>query len=136
MKGIKNIRLKNYDYSKDGYYFITIASHDRVKFSENESELIKKEVLTLSRIEGVSVDLHILMSNHVHLIMILYQCDLKLGEVVRKFKAKTSKLAGRKLWQPNYYEHVIRDESALNRIREYIQNNPESEQIKFEQFYK
>jgi len=29
-----------------------------------------------------------------------------------------------KLWQRNYWEHVVRNESELNRIREYIQNNP------------
>jgi REP element-mobilizing transposase RayT len=29
-----------------------------------------------------------------------------------------------KLWQRNYYEHVIRNENELNRIREYIMNNP------------
>jgi len=28
------------------------------------------------------------------------------------------------LWQRNYYEHIIRDEHNLNRIREYIKNNP------------
>ena len=28
------------------------------------------------------------------------------------------------LWQRNYYEHIIRDERDLNRIREYIVNNP------------
>ncbi len=30
----------------------------------------------------------------------------------------------RKLWQRNYYEHVIRNENELIRIREYIMNNP------------
>lgn len=30
----------------------------------------------------------------------------------------------RPLWQRNYYEHVIRDEDALNRIWEYIMYNP------------
>jgi len=29
-----------------------------------------------------------------------------------------------KLWQRNYYEHIIRNENDLNRIREYIVNNP------------
>ncbi len=29
-----------------------------------------------------------------------------------------------RLWQRNYYEHIIRDEESLNRIREYIANNP------------
>ncbi|HSV74252.1 MAG TPA: hypothetical protein VLH79_10875 [Chthonomonadales bacterium] len=29
-----------------------------------------------------------------------------------------------RLWQRNFYEHVIRDETSLNQIREYIANNP------------
>jgi len=29
----------------------------------------------------------------------------------------------KKFWQPNYYEHIIRDEKEINRIREYIKNN-------------
>jgi REP element-mobilizing transposase RayT len=29
-----------------------------------------------------------------------------------------------RLWQRNYYEHVIRNENALNRIRQYIADNP------------
>ncbi len=31
---------------------------------------------------------------------------------------------GAKLWQRNYWEHIIRDENELNRIRQYIKNNP------------
>jgi REP element-mobilizing transposase RayT len=30
----------------------------------------------------------------------------------------------RRFWQRNYYEHVIRNDDSLNRIREYIINNP------------
>jgi hypothetical protein len=29
-----------------------------------------------------------------------------------------------KFWQRNYYEHVIRNEDEMNKIREYIKNNP------------
>jgi REP element-mobilizing transposase RayT len=56
--------------------------------------------------------------------------------VVHRFKTLTTKrytdgvkqagwpaFRGR-LWQRNYYEHIIRDEQSLNRIREYIANNP------------
>jgi len=32
-----------------------------------------------------------------------------------------------KIWQRGYYEHVIRNEKALNKIREYIMNNPDKE---------
>ena len=38
-----------------------------------------------------------------------------------------AKQAGRllgKLWQRNYWEHVVRNETELHAIREYIQNNP------------
>jgi REP element-mobilizing transposase RayT len=28
------------------------------------------------------------------------------------------------VWQRNYYEHIIRNEGALHRIRRYIRNNP------------
>ena len=27
-------------------------------------------------------------------------------------------------WQTNYYDHIVRNENELNRIREYIMNNP------------
>ena len=30
----------------------------------------------------------------------------------------------RQLWQRNYYEHIVRNDDELNRIREYIMNNP------------
>jgi len=31
---------------------------------------------------------------------------------------------GAKLWQRNYYEHIVRNENELNRIRQYIADNP------------
>jgi putative transposase len=53
-----------------------------------------------------------------------------VGAVMAQFKSLVSKrinltqknLAG-SVWQRNYYEHVIRDEASLNRIREYIATN-------------
>ena len=61
---------------------------------------------------------------------------MSLGDVVHRFKTMTTKryadgvkqsgwatFRGR-LWQRNYYEHIIRDEPALNRIRRYIDENP------------
>jgi putative transposase len=55
-----------------------------------------------------------------------------VGAIIRGFKGATTKRVnelfgtpGRPLWQRNYYEHVIRDEKDLDRIREYIRLNPE-----------
>ena len=61
---------------------------------------------------------------------------LSLQDVVHRFKTLTTKryadgvkqfgwtpFRGR-LWQRNYYEHIVRDEESLNRIRQYILDNP------------
>ena len=32
--------------------------------------------------------------------------------------------SGTKLWQRNYYEHIIRNQDAMDKIRQYIVNNP------------
>ncbi len=54
-----------------------------------------------------------------------------LPEVVRAFKTFSSRrinalrgTPGVPVWQRNYYEHVVRSEEALKRIREYIATNP------------
>ena len=54
-----------------------------------------------------------------------------LGAIERGIKASTTRLInelqgtpGIRLWQRNYYEHIIRNENELARIREYIANNP------------
>ena len=51
--------------------------------------------------------------------------------IIRSFKAavtkqinRINKSPGSHLWQRNYWEHVIRDENNLNRIRTYILENP------------
>jgi putative transposase len=61
---------------------------------------------------------------------------LSLGDMVHRFKTMTTKRYADgvkqsgwrsfpgKLWQRNYWEHIVRNETELNRIREYIQTNP------------
>jgi REP element-mobilizing transposase RayT len=55
----------------------------------------------------------------------LYEAKFNLGEIVRRIKARSSKMSGRTLWQPNYYEHIIRNEKKLEKIRSYIAGHPE-----------
>ncbi len=52
-----------------------------------------------------------------------------IGSIVRGFKIGVTKWMRqntpvRNIWQRNYYEHVIRNEDELNRIRQYIIDNP------------
>lgn len=46
------------------------------------------------------------------------------NEYIRNVTTKRWKPFSRRLWQRNYYEHVIRNEDKLNKIRQYIQFNP------------
>lgn len=54
-----------------------------------------------------------------------------VGAMVRGFKSASTRrinilreMPGCSFWQRNYYEHIIRNEDELNRIREYVVNNP------------
>ncbi len=63
---------------------------------------------------------------------------MTLGRIVQWFKTMTTNVYVRgvhergwqpfdgRLWQRNYYEHIIRDGDELDRIRDYIVNNPRS----------
>ncbi|HSE86752.1 MAG TPA: transposase [Candidatus Binatia bacterium] len=46
------------------------------------------------------------------------------NEYIRGVKVASWPSFNRRLWQRNYYEHIIRNEDSLNRIRQYIIDNP------------
>jgi hypothetical protein len=57
----------------------------------------------------------------------------KLGRVVAFFKYQTTKrinksqnTPGKRIWQRGYHDHIIRNDKSLNKIREYIINNPKT----------
>ena len=91
----------------------------------------------------VSIDEFVVMPNHFHGILTITddcaggsrtapteKCK-SLGRLVGVFKTVTAKrfnetlgTPGRKFWQRNYYEHIIRGDDDYRRIAEYIQTNP------------
>lgn len=98
---------------------------------------------------GVELDDFVVMPNHFHAIVILLNKDARsaspqvppvpelrrqpgsLGAVVGGFKsAVTRRIREREdnaemvIWQSRFYEHIVRDEAELHRIRVYIDNNP------------
>jgi REP element-mobilizing transposase RayT len=152
----RSVRLKGYDYSQAGAYFITIVTQGRVcLFGEvvaGELRLNKVGRMVASAWEdlpnhyaGVGLDAFVVMPNHVHGIVVLagptvgagsdVGAGLKpaptLSEIVRAFKTFSARrinehrgTRGMPVWQRNYYEHVVRDDESLDRIREYIAGNP------------
>jgi putative transposase len=99
-----------------------------------------------NHIANIALDEFIIMPNHVHGIIRIkdgaglepapttHNISIKitaLPEIVRQFKTFSAKRInivrqspGIPVWQRNYYEHIIRDEQSLYRIRKYIRNNP------------
>ena len=149
-----SIRLRGYDYSQPGAYFVTVCSYGRERLFGNimDGEMILNEfghVLMESwqwladQYPFVLLDQSVVMPNHVHGIVILTSFkDIRrggsrtaptkpLGRLVGAFKTITAKkinrmrhTPGAHVWQRNYYEHVIRNEGELNSFRQYIFDNP------------
>jgi REP element-mobilizing transposase RayT len=141
----KSIRLREYDYSQAGGYFVTIATHQRTClfgeiregtiFLSPLGKVVENVLTTLpGKFQGLELDETIIMPDHIHMIIIIGDGEgavkPTLGQIVRAFKAAVSfrykYMAGGDggmLWQRNYYEHIIRDERDLNTCREYIANN-------------
>lgn len=137
MRGIKDIRLSKYDYKSDGYYFVTVIAYKKIDYFFTREKDVEVELKDLvGKVSGLELDFFVVMSNHVHIIFVLRNSSLLLGEIVRRFKAKVSHKFKQFTWQPNYFEHVIRNEKALSKIREYILKNPNEELEELKQFYK
>ncbi len=149
----RSIRLPGYDYRLTGLYFVTICAHERrCLFGEVSGESVRLNALgqivetewTKSRElrREIAMDAYIIMPNHLHAIVAIDQAvhpagsapgarNRSLGSLVNGFKAaatrRINELRGTPesaVWQRNYYEHVVRNEDELNRIREYIALNP------------
>ncbi len=139
----KNIRLSNYDYQSNGAYFVTVCTAlDRNLIGKREKKILEGELRDVeSRFDGVMIDYYTIMQNHLHVIFILYKAEVSLSKVIQAFKSKSTRklkkegFEGRVFWQRNYYEHIIRDENALQKIRIYIQNNPLADRLDFTEIY-
>lgn len=149
-----SIRLKGCDYSQTGAYFITICTYNReclfgkiINEKTNLSmigRIVQNEWDEIpNRFPNTRMDAFIVMPNHIHGMIIVGATLVvaqnnragtrpapTLGEIVGSFKSLcvhkcvTNHFNIGKLWQRNYYEHIIRNEGELDRVREYIINNP------------
>jgi REP element-mobilizing transposase RayT len=140
----RSLRLRGYDYSQAGAYFITVCTHLRValfgEVVENDVRLNQAGMMVkdswgnlIAYYGDIDLDAFVVMPNHVHGIIVLADgggTRRGIPEIVRGFKTFSARGVNElrqtrgALWQRGYYEHVIRNETALNRIRGYIANNP------------
>lgn len=168
----KSTRLRGFDYSSDGAYFITLTTARREPWFGN----IENVVMVTSQVgeiasrcwreipehfPNVALDAFVIMPDHVHGIIILNNQTCRdvqlsipsdprstpketaddyfarispkrgsLAVVLRTYKAAVTTHCrrvgvGEFAWQSGYYDHIIRDQKSLSRIRAYILQNPE-----------
>lgn len=150
MHNRKSPRLKRYNYSRNGIYFITICTKNRV----NNFGEIKNGKMQLSEIGKIAhhywikipnhfpfvvCDEFIVMPNHIHGILIINnvgtgQCPVPtkttISSIIGSFKSICTKTINKSqnniyfAWQLRFYDHIIRNEHELKQIRKYILNNP------------
>jgi len=162
----RSIRLKGYDYTRDGAYFVTLCTQERVcvfgTVADGEMQLnecgrgvVDSWLWLAERYPYVHLDEWAVMPNHMHGIIVIVDdrrggrggsrtaptgpvgqtaAPIKrkpLGRLIGAFKTVSTRRVNdirstpsTKLWQRNYYEHVVRDDLSLRRMRGYIAGNP------------
>ena len=89
------------------------------------------------RFDDICLHEFVVMPNHIHGIIEITSKDTNLGGIIGAYKSITTnkyikgvrennwKPFDYRLWQRNYYEHVIRNEISHLQINDYIKYNPE-----------
>ncbi len=147
----KPTRLKDYNYSSNGRYFVTICVQDRKQllgrvvvgdgvldvpevelsyFGEIAEKYIKRMNETYDKI---NVSDYVIMPNHIHLVIgVLGQGTSRtpsptneiIPQFVSTFKRFCNKEYGHNIWQRSYHDHIIRNDQDYKKYYTYIQNNP------------
>ena len=81
----KQIRLKKYDYSNAGWYFVTICTQNREYLLGNIidgkmilnkfGKIVDEKIKELTVYKNVEIDIYCVMPNHIHLILIIVGAD-------------------------------------------------------------
>ena len=151
---VESTRSSRWDYRLPGWYFVTICTERHTcyfgEIVEAEMCLLRagqiahSGLLDLSKhYSNVKLDVFIVMPNHIDAIIVLegahyYSPDeniknaglngISLGNVVGSYKAgvtRECREAGIPIvWQPRFYDHILRSQSSLAAVRSYIRNNP------------
>jgi putative transposase len=172
---IESSRLKGWDYSSEGLYYITICTKNREEIFGQiiNDEMVLNDFGEITDIEWnksfeirkeLQCDCYIIMPDHIHAIVFVSDinpvethgvrlsdgggggdaCHASLrntpcrmpksvSSFIGGFKSVVTKIfneinntSGIPVWQPRFYDRIIRNEKELNRIRQYIKNNPKN----------
>jgi len=146
-------RLPYYDYSQNGYYFVTVCSFNKQHIfgeiikCDKESvgaalcrphmhlfeigKIVSEEIERFSEpYEGTEVIKYVIMPNHIHMVIAINDgasgrqgAAPTLAAMVGQFKRVVSMRIGISIWQKGFYDHIIRSQTNFEKIWEYIDFN-------------
>jgi REP element-mobilizing transposase RayT len=143
-------RLADYDYGRNGAYFVTICARDKHEFfgrivgansvhpyptlePSDIGGVVIREIEKLSDIyQTVLLDRYVVMPNHLHIILLITDIGgfgqtpsaPTLSRVIKQWKGVVTKQIGFSPWQKSFHDHIIWSKEDYARIAKYIQNNP------------
>ncbi len=153
----KRLRLKDYDYSQNGMYFVTICTQNReCLFGDVGADSISARMIneifikTINEYKNIYCPKYIIMPNHFHAIIAIERADMEsaptLSEIIQAFKRYSTieyiKMVkcnilppfDKHIWQRSYHDRIIRNEEDYQKFWEYIDTNPLKWQ--FDKYYK
>ena len=126
----KRPRLKSFDYYGSHCYFVTLCTHRKLPvFVDSELVGHLKEALRQKTVEhDFALWAYCFMPDHLHLLIQGKSADTDFRSFVKFFKQKTGfqykRSTNRSLWQPSYYDHVLRMDESISDVARYIFENP------------
>lgn len=142
-----SLRLKGYDYTQPGAYFVTLCTKNReclfgkivggiAQLNEYGNIVVQSWQWLEQQYSYVELDAWVVMPNHLHGIIIITDTSSNmkrktLGRLVGAFKTVSAKkinqsrqTPGFPVWQRDFYDRINRNDRSLERTRQYIVDNP------------
>ena len=140
-------RLKNYDYSSVGAYFITICTKNKEKIFwdvgatigrpptvhlNEKGKIVEQAIKNISNIYPmVIVEMYAVMPNHIHLLLRICPDEYgrpmvapTMSNVIKQMKGYATKQIGEPIWQKLFHDRVVRNREEFDKIAKYIYENP------------
>lgn len=150
----RSTRLRGFDYTLPGTYFITVCVHGGIEalgtLIEDEARVRYRWCGNIVAVEWeqlsckyahVTLGEYVVMPDHFHAVLRfapLEECPMpraSLGDVLGFWKYQTTRLINEarmarwgqapvKVWQRGFYDRIVRTETELEFVRQYILDNP------------
>lgn len=126
----KRTRLKTFDYLGLYRYFLTICTHQRRPLFESAETVtaVLSQFVRAATEHQFALHAYVFMPDHMHLLVEGKADTSDLRAFVKIAKQRSgydhAKGGNGRLWQPSYFEHVLREEERTPRVIAYMFNNP------------